>query len=141
MFDNWSRDSEDLLDRPSPAVLTTYRKDGTASVFPVWFRFHRHELEVVIAEGDPKLRHLERVPQCSLMVFETEPPFRGLTVEGSPRLEPDIGNRVRLAIASRYLGTETARRFVEQRQTLGFVLRVDATKVKEWDLSGILPQE
>ncbi len=75
------------------------------------------------------------------MVFETEPPFRGLTVEGSPRLEPDSGNRARLAIASRYLGAEVARRFVEQRQTPGLVLRIRATKVKEWDLSGILPQE
>jgi len=94
----------------------------------------------VIAEGDPKLRHLDRVPRCSFMVFETELPFRGLTVEGGPRLEPDMGNRVRLAIASRYLGEEAARRFVEQRQTPGLVLRITATKVKEWDLSGILPE-
>jgi PPOX class probable F420-dependent enzyme len=141
MFDAWSRDSEGLLDRPAPAVLMTYRKDGTASVSPVWFRFHEHALEVVIAEGDPKLRYLERVPECSLMVFETEPPFRGVTVEGSPLLEPDEGDRVRVAIASRYLGKEKARRFVEQRQNSGLVLRVIATRVKEWDLSAILPQE
>ena len=141
MFDNWSRDSEDLLDQPSPAVLTTYRKDGTASVSPVWFRFHQHELEVVIAESDAKLRHLERDPRCSLVVFETQPPFRGVTVEGVSRLEPDVGNQVRLAITSRYLGAETAHRFVEQRQTTGLVLRVSATKVNQWDLSGILPQE
>ena len=30
---------ESLLEGPSPAVLTTYRKDGTALVSPVWFRF------------------------------------------------------------------------------------------------------
>ena len=140
MPDRWSLDSEALLDRPSPAVLTTYRRDGSASVSPVWFRLHEQDLEVVIAEGDPKLRHLDRVPRCSFMVFETELPFRGLTVEGGPRLEPDMGNRVRLAIASRYLGEEAARRFVEQRQTPGLVLRITATKVKEWDLSGILPE-
>ena len=141
MPEDWSLASADLLDRPSPAVLTTYRKDGTASVSPVWFRLNEHHLEVVIAEGDAKLRYLERVPMCSLMVFETVPPFRGLTVEGSPLLEPDLENRARLAIASRYLGEEVARRFVEERQTPGLVLRITATTVKEWDLSGILPQE
>ena len=139
--DRWSRDSEALLKRPSPAVLTSYRKDGTASVSHVWFRLHDHGLEVVIAEGDVKLRHLERVPRCSLVVFETLPPFRSLIVEGSPRLEPDVDNRARLAIASRYLGAEVARRFVEERQTPGLVLRITATTVKEWDLSGIPPQE
>ena len=140
MFDTWSRATQVLLDRP-PAVLTTYRRDGTVSVSPVWFRFHQHDLEVVIAEGDAKLRYLERDPRCSLVIFETEPPFRGLAVEGRSRLEPDLGNRVRLGIASRYLGPEVARRFVDQRQTPGLVLRVDATRVKEWDLSGLLPQD
>ncbi len=28
-----------LLEAPSAAVLTTYRKDGSALVSPVWFRF------------------------------------------------------------------------------------------------------
>lgn len=39
-----------LPDAPSPAVLTTYRQDGSALVTPVWFRFTDDALEVVIAE-------------------------------------------------------------------------------------------
>jgi hypothetical protein len=46
-----------LLEAPSPAVLTTYRKDGTAATSPVWFRFHAGCFEVVVAENDVKLRH------------------------------------------------------------------------------------
>ena len=61
-------DFETLVDLPSPAVLATYRQDGTASVSPVWFRFHQHHFEVVIARGDPKLAHLKRTPECSLTV-------------------------------------------------------------------------
>lgn len=141
MLDTLSHATRVLLDRPSPAVLTTYRKDGTASVSPVWFRFDQGNPEVVIAEDDVKLRHLERDPRCSLLIFETEHPFRGLAVEGRARLEPDLSNKVRLAIASRYLGPQVASRFVEQRNTSGLVLRVDATNVKEWDLSGVLPQD
>ena len=73
---------ESLLDGPSPAVLTTYRKDGTALVSPVWFRFADGVFEVVIAEGDVKLRHLARDPRAILVVFESVPPFRGIEVRG-----------------------------------------------------------
>jgi len=50
-----------LLDAPSPAVLTTYRKDGSALVSPVWFRWSDGVFEVVIAKGDLKLRHLAHI--------------------------------------------------------------------------------
>jgi hypothetical protein len=75
-----------LLEAPSPAVLTTYRANGTAATSPVWFRFRDGCFEVVIAENDVKLRHLAAHPQCSLVVFETVPPFRGIRVEGEPEL-------------------------------------------------------
>ncbi|CAN5212528.1 hypothetical protein BH18ACT12_BH18ACT12_24460 [soil metagenome] len=47
-----------LLEAPSPAVLTTYRKDGSALVSPVWFRWSEGAFEAVIAKGDLMLRHL-----------------------------------------------------------------------------------
>jgi len=135
----WPTGFQTLLDSPSPAVLTTYRRDSTASVSPVWFRFQDRRFEVVIAEGDVKLSHLRRNQDCSLIVFETVAPFRGVRVDGSPRLIPDTGNRVRSAIAGRYLGVEEGRRFVEQRETPGVVLQFDAAEAHPWDLSGILP--
>ena len=64
-------------------MLTTYRADGTAVTSPVWFRYCHACFEVVIAENDVKLRHLAAHPQCSLVVFETVPPFRGVRVQGS----------------------------------------------------------
>lgn len=91
-----------LLDRPSAAVLTTYRKDGDAATSPVWFRATHGELEVVIARGDVKLRHLAARPTCSLLVFETSPPFRGLRIEGEPTLRSEGVREARLAIASRF---------------------------------------
>jgi hypothetical protein len=137
---SWPTDFQTLLDSPSPAVLTTYRKDNTASVSPVWFRFHDRRFEVVIAQGDVKLVHLQRRQGCSLIVFETVAPFRGVRVEGPPRLIPDQDNRVRSLIAGRYLGVEEGRGFVERRETPGVVLQFDATEAHPWDLSGILSE-
>ena len=74
------REFASLVEAPSPAVLTTYRSDGTAATSPVWFRFRDEAFEVVIAENDVKLRHLTSRPQCELLVFEAVPPFRGVRV-------------------------------------------------------------
>jgi hypothetical protein len=35
----WVQRVRSLRDAPSPAVLTAYRKDGSALVTPVWFRW------------------------------------------------------------------------------------------------------
>ena len=70
MTETWIDDVRALLDSPSPAVLATYRKDGSAFVTPVWFRWHDGAFEVVIAEGDVKLRHLAAKPECILVVRE-----------------------------------------------------------------------
>ena len=65
---------QSLLEAPSPAVLTTYRRDGSALTTPVWFRFHEGAFEVVLAEGDVKRQHLAHTPRCLLVVFEAVPP-------------------------------------------------------------------
>lgn len=127
-----------LLDRPSAAVLSTYRKDGTTVPSPVWFRVANGDLEVVMAEGDVKLRHLTARPTCSLLIFETVLPFRGLRVEGEPTLRRDGVAEARLAIASRYLGTDKGEQFTAARGP-GVILSMQLGDARAWDLSPILP--
>lgn len=137
----WFERVRSLLEAPSPAVLTTYRKDGSALVSPVWFRWDGKAFEVVIARGDVKLRHLAHDPRCILVVFEAVPPFRGVEVRGEPEMvERDVSEE-RIAVAGRYLGAEGGRRFAEQRTSpLGVALRLFPDEPRAWDLSAILPQ-
>jgi PPOX class probable F420-dependent enzyme len=129
-----------LLEAPSPAVLTTYRRDTSANVSPVWFRWTDGIFEVVIAEGDVKLRHLARDPRCVLVVFEVVPPFRGLQVRGEPELIRRDVTPERAAIAGRYLGEEGGQRFAAARKEKpGVLLRLAAEESRVWDLSAILP--
>jgi PPOX class probable F420-dependent enzyme len=127
------------LEGPSAAVLQTYRRDGTALVSPVWFRFAGGVFEVVIAEDDIKLVHLARDPRCALVVFEALPPFRGVEVCGKPELVRRDVTDVRAAIAGRYLGAEAGRRFAEERAVPGVLLRLVPTSPRIWDMSAILP--
>ena len=128
-----------LLEAPSPAVLTTYRKDSSASVSPVWFRWSDGAFEVVVAKGDLKLRHLARDPRCALVVFEAVRPFRGVEVRGVAELIECV-TELRAAIAGRYLGADDGARFAaERRSKPGVLLRLVADSPRVWDLSEILP--
>ena len=134
-------DVRSLIDAPSPAVLTTYRKDGSALTTPVWFRFHDDAFEVVLAEGDVKRKHLARTPRCILVIFEAVPPFRGVEVKGEPELiEKDVTDE-REAIAGRYLGADRGRRFAATRRSrLGTLLRLIPDETRVWDLAAVLPE-
>jgi hypothetical protein len=133
-------DVQSLLDAPSPAVLTTYRKDGSALTTPVWFRFHDGAFEVVLAEGDLKRQHLARTPSCLLVVFEAVAPFRGVEVQGEPGLVDRDVTEVRAAIAGRYLGVARGRRFAAtRRSSRGTLLRLVPQDPRVWDLAAALP--
>jgi Pyridoxamine 5'-phosphate oxidase len=136
---SWLRWFETLLEAATPAVLTTYRRNGTAVPSPVWYRFQDNAFEVVIAEGDVKLRHLAHDPRCSLLVFESVAPFRGLRVDGEPTLTRGDVTPVRRAIAERYLGPDLGARFAAERAAAGVVVTIPAADARTWDLSGILP--
>lgn len=140
MNDYWIEGVRSLLDAPAPAVLTTYRKDGSALVSPVWFRWYDGAFEVVIARDDVKLRHLARDPRCALVVFEAVRPFRGIEARGACELiECDV-TPVRADIAERYLGAGDGARFAEERTSRpGVILRLVPDDPRVWDLSGILP--
>jgi hypothetical protein len=135
-------DVRSLIDAPSPSVLTTYRRDGSALTTPVWFRFHDDAFEVVLAEGDVKRQHLARKPKCLLVIFEAVPPFRGVEVKGQPELVDGEVTIEREAIAGRYLGGEGGRRFAASRQSSrGTLLRLVPQNPRVWDLAAAVPTQ
>jgi F420H(2)-dependent biliverdin reductase len=122
-------------------VLATTRKDGSPSTSPVWFRWTDEAFEVVIALGDVKLRHLERDPRCSLVIFEAVAPFRGVEVRGEATLRQGDVTEARRSIAGRYLGAEAGDRFAAARRSKpGVLLELVPVEPRVWDLEGILPR-
>jgi hypothetical protein len=128
------REFATLFQAPSPAVLTTYRKDGTAAASPAWFRFRDNTFEIVIAENDVKLRHLAARPECELLVFETVPQSGMRVRSDQPILTRDGAQRARQEIAARYLGEEHGKMFAAERASAAVLLRLAADTAKTWDL-------
>jgi PPOX class probable F420-dependent enzyme len=141
MTEPWFERVRPLLDSAAPAVLMTHRWNGEAAISPVWFRWYEDAFEVVIAEGDTKLRHLERDPRCSLLIFEAALPFRGVRASGVAEVIRGDVTPVRVAISGRYLGGERqGERYAESRRSKpGVVVRLVPADVTAWDLADILP--
>lgn len=130
-----------LLDAPLAATLTVYRSDGSILTSPVWFRAVGDSIELVVAEGDPKLARLGADPRCVFMAFETDPPFGGVRIVADAELATDGVAEARLAIASRYLGAEIGRRYVAERTKPGVIVRLPLASASTWDLASILPKQ
>ena len=122
---------------PTPAVLQTYRKDGTVKLSPVWFRHNDDRFEVIVAEDDVKLKHLKRDPRVNLLIFETAPPFRGVQVSTEVTWSTENLDETRRAISSRYLGDEKSKAFTERRRGNGVVVRIPSGAARTWGLSAI----
>ena len=131
-------DLRSLLDAAAPAVLLTYRADGSADVSPVWFRVTGEVFEVVVAKSDKKYGHLQRDRRALLMVFEAVPPFRGVKIRAEVELDDEGVEGARRAISARYLGAEMAEDFVAARGA-GVIVRLPTSAARSWDLADILP--
>lgn len=128
-----------FLTTVTAATLAMARADGTILTSPVWFRTAGEWLDVVIADGDPKLARLSVDARCVFLAFETAPPFSGLRISGEATLEANGVREARLEIATRYLGAADARRYVEQRTKPGILVRLPLRSARTWDLRAMLP--
>jgi PPOX class probable F420-dependent enzyme len=78
----------DLLDA-QVATLATIDGKGFPQLTEVWFLFDDGELKISLNDSRLKTRNLVKRPQCSLLIFDLEDPYRYLEVRGNARLEPD----------------------------------------------------
>jgi hypothetical protein len=135
---DWLESMRTLLEGAAPAVLIVTGADGGPLASPVWVRYHDGWFEVVITDADIKARRLAANPRCTLLVFESEPPFRGIQVRGDAELGRDGVGEARLDIARRYLGPQVADSFVGRRTPDAVVARLPASAARVWDLTGML---
>jgi PPOX class probable F420-dependent enzyme len=129
-------DLGDLLELPLVAVLATYRMDGGVLLSPVWHQWRDGGFDVAVYSTDIKVKHLRRDPRASIVVYEHEPPYRGIEVRGEARLVPEGGLDALTSMALRYLGQEAGRAYVELASAADTVLvRLEPGHVRGWDFA------
>ncbi len=126
-------DLDGLLERPLVAVLATYRANGDVLLSPVWHRWRDGGFDVVTRGDDVKARHLRRDPRASILVFEHEPPYRGIEVRARALLGRADVDVVR-AIAVRYLGAEEGEAYAAGGVD-DTLVRLEPGRIRAWDFA------
>jgi PPOX class probable F420-dependent enzyme len=127
-------DLGDLLDRPLVAVLATYRRDGSVLLSPVWHEWRDGGFDVVTGGKDVKIGHLRRDPRANIVVYEHEPPYRGIEVRGEASLHSDGVPEAVKRIATRYLGPEGGAAYAESGGD-DTLIRLEPGHLRAWDFS------
>ena len=124
----------DLRELPLVAVLATYRMDGGVLLSPVWHRWHDGGFDVVVGPNDVKLVHLRRDPRASIVVYEHQPPYRGLEIRGEAQIVPEGALEALASMAVRYLGPEDGPAYAE---TAGesVLVRLEPAQLRGWDFA------
>jgi PPOX class probable F420-dependent enzyme len=127
-------DLGDLLDRPLVAVLATYRRDGSVLLSPVWHEWRDGGFDVVTGGKDVKIGHLRRDPRANIVLYEHEPPYRGIEVRGEASLHSDGVPEAVKRIATRYLGPEGGAAYAESGGD-DTLIRLEPGHLRAWDFS------
>jgi hypothetical protein len=109
---------------PKCATLSTYHRDGTVLLSPVW-----HEWR---ADG-VNARLLRRDPRASLVVYDDAPPYAGVELRGVGRLTTEGERAVLRRLAVRYLGERDGHAYADTASWAGVVLRLEPGELRIWD--------
>lgn len=127
-------DLGDLLELPIVAVLATYRRDGTVLLSPVWHEWRDDGFNVVTGSSDVKAGHLRRDPRASIVVYENDPPNRGLELRATARVSMLEDRSIVRRIATRYLGPEEGERYADGGGD-DLLIRLEPGELRAWDFA------
>ena len=127
-----------MLDRPLVAVLATYRMDGGVLLSPVWHQWRDGGFDVVVGPNDVKLKHLRRDPRASVLVYEHDPPYRGLEARGEARLSPE-GAAEAIALDGGALPRSGGRPAYARPFPTCVLVRLEPDHVRGWDFADDWP--
>ena len=130
-------DLNDFLEQPLVAILATHWADGSVLLSPVWHEWRDGGFTVATTAGDVKVRHLTRDPRASILVAESEPPYRGIEVRSRATLAPDPGGATTVRLAVRYLGERRGREYAETLadDTLIRLEPDESGRLRAWDFA------
>jgi PPOX class probable F420-dependent enzyme len=124
----------DFLELPLVAVLATYRQDGGVLLSPVWHQWRDEGFDVLVYPTDIKLRHLRRDPRASILVYDDEPPYRGVELRTTAQLLEVDGQEVIRPMAVRYLGKEAGEAYASGTGD-SVLVRLEPGDVRTWDFA------
>jgi PPOX class probable F420-dependent enzyme len=127
---------EDFLALPLVAVLATYRRDGGVLLSPVWHRWRDGGFDVLSYPDDIKVRHLRSDPRASILVYDNEPPYRGVEIRTTAALSEIETSTIVRDMAVRYLGREAGEAYAATSGD-SILIRLEPGHLRTWDFADL----
>ena len=102
------------LEQTNVAILATTGPGTRAHAMPVWYVFEDGQIILGAGANSQKRRNIDRNGRATLVIDQRERPYRALMVQGTAEVGPAAPPELRLRIATRYLGEEGGREYVEE---------------------------
>jgi PPOX class probable F420-dependent enzyme len=102
-----------FLSEANVAILATVDGRNRAHAAPVWYLYDDGEIVISTGRGSQKHKNIAANPEVTVVIDRRTLPYFALMVQGSAELGPALGESDRLRLATRYLGEEIGRRYVE----------------------------
>lgn len=129
------QDLSEFLTDPVVATLATYGTDGTVRLSPVWCEWMDGGFNVVVVDGDIKARHLKRNSRTSLVVYENEPPYRGVEIRTRAVLSVTGAAEAEGRLAHKYLAADKADSWLASTSWSPLLVRLEPGELRIWDFS------
>lgn len=124
---------QDLLDAQF-ATFGTVDDEGYPQLTEVWFLHEDDRLKVSLNTARAKTRYLRERPQCSLLILDTENPYRFVEVRGRAEIEDDAQYAFAQRLGQKYGGADVRR--YDPPGSTRVVVTVRPEKVYPVDMSG-----
>jgi PPOX class probable F420-dependent enzyme len=95
-----------FLEEPFYGAVTELRSDGSPHSTVVWVDVDDDGVSFNTAEGRAKERHLRRDPRLSLIVIDSNDPYRWLSISGRAELTTEGADEQIDRLAKKYLGKD-----------------------------------
>ncbi len=103
-----------FLEQENVAILATTGPGNRAHAMPVWYIYEDGQILLGAGANSQKRHNIDRNGQATLVIDRREQPYYALMVQGTAEIGPAAPPETRLKIATRYLGEQRAREYIEQ---------------------------
>jgi PPOX class probable F420-dependent enzyme len=95
------------------AVLATVDRRGNPHATPIWYLFDGGEFRISVGRGGQKHKNIEHNPEVTLVIDSRALPYYALMLHGRVEVGDPFNDADRLRLATRYLGDDLGKRYVE----------------------------
>jgi PPOX class probable F420-dependent enzyme len=117
-----------LIAHPEPAVLTTLRADGSPSSSVMWLTVDGDSILLPTKRNRIKVRHIERDPRVSIVVYDRNQITRYVQITGTAELTDYRASSLIYDLSELYTGSR-AHQGADDREDLRVVIRVTPERI------------